>query len=210
MSDTTTIGRLPERGTDDLDVIHSILDQGLLCHAAYLTDERPVVIPTLYVRDGDRLLLHGSNTAGLVRACRQGSPLSVAVTHIDGLVVARSGFHSSANYRSVIVHGYGVLLTDQEHKRALDVVLDKLIPGRSNDIRGTNASELKQTSVIALSLDEISAKVRTGGPHDDPEDIDSEIWAGVVPMQTVYGDPIAADDVAPNLDPPDYLVNYRR
>ena len=210
MSDKTRIGRLPERGTDDLEVIHKILDHGLICHAAYLIGERPVVIPTLYVRDGDQLLLHGSNNAGLVRACRQGSPLSVAVTHIDGLVVARSGFHSSANYRSVVVHGHGVLLKDEDHEHALDIVLDKLIPGRSNDIRGANASELKQTAVIALSLDEMSAKLRTGGPHDDPEDIDPQIWAGVVPIATIYGHPIPADDVDANLDPPDYLTNYQR
>ncbi|MCZ6519827.1 MAG: pyridoxamine 5'-phosphate oxidase family protein, partial [Actinobacteria bacterium] len=116
MGEKTQIHRLPERGVTDHQQINEILDEGFVCHAAYIIEDRPVVIPTLYVRNGDLLLLHGSNSSGLVKAVRDGSPLSVGVTHIDGLVVARSGFHSSANYRSVVVHGQGRILTGEEHQ----------------------------------------------------------------------------------------------
>ncbi|HEY6635663.1 MAG TPA: pyridoxamine 5'-phosphate oxidase family protein, partial [Acidimicrobiia bacterium] len=142
MSDKTTIRRLPEREVTDLETIEAILDEGFVCHAAYVIDSRPVVLPVLYARDGDRLLLHGSNSMGLARAVRAGSPISVAVTHVDGLVVARSSFHSSANYRSVVVHGHGRLLEDEEKARALDLVVDRVIPGRRADIRESTSAEI--------------------------------------------------------------------
>jgi hypothetical protein len=210
MNDKTTIRRLPERAVEDRRVIDSILDEGFVCHVAYIVGGRPVVIPTLYARDGDRLLLHGSNSMGIARAVRRGSPLSVAVTHVDGLVVARSGFHSSANYRSVVVHGVGRILEGEDHAGALDKIIESVIPGRLADLRPSTRSEIDQTSVIELSLDEVSAKVRTGGPKDDPEDLDSEVWAGILPLHVVAGQPIASDDLTPNIAPPDYLVDYRR
>ena len=147
MSEKTRIRRLPERGVSDRDQINAILDEGFVCHAAYLTEGRPVIIPTLYARDDDRLLLHGSNVSGLVRAVRAGSPLSVAVTHVDGLVVARSGFHSSANYRSVVVHGRGRLLDGGEQSAALDVLVESLLPGRVEDLRAPSWA-----GVLPLSL----------------------------------------------------------
>jgi nitroimidazol reductase NimA-like FMN-containing flavoprotein (pyridoxamine 5'-phosphate oxidase superfamily) len=134
----------------------------------------------------------------------------VAVTHVDGLVVARSGFHSSANYRSVVVHGVGRILEGEDHAGALDKIIESVIPGRLADLRPSTRSEIDQTSVIELSLDEVSAKVRTGGPKDDPEDLDSEVWAGILPLHVVAGQPIASDDLTPNIAPPDYLVDYRR
>ena len=210
ISEKTRIGRLAERGVTDRNVIYDILDEGFLCHAAYVIDERPVVIPTLYARSAHTLLLHGSNSSGLVRAVRSESPLSVAVTHVDGLVVARSGFHSSANYRSVVIHGRGLLLEGEEHLKALDVIVDALIPGRVANSRAPTEAEYKQTSVIALSLDEMSAKVRSGGPHDDPEDLDSDTWAGVVPMRLVAGIPEPADNLAEGIVVPEYLQPYRR
>lgn len=209
-ADKTRIRRLPERSVDDRSEINSILDEAFVCHASYVVDERPVVIPTLYVRDGDRLLLHGSNTSGLARAARRGSPLCVAVTHLDGLVVARSGFHSSANYRSVVIHGVGRLLTGGEHSSSLDVIVEKLIPGRTDDIRSANESEKGQTSVIELTLGEVSAKVRTGGPNDDPADLESDAWAGVLPFALLPGEPIPADDLEPGIPIPEYLMAYRR
>ncbi len=210
MSDKTQIRRLPERGIDDRDQIDAILDEGFVCHAAYVTEGRPVVLPTLYARDNDRLLLHGSNSMGLARAVRNDSPLSVAVTHVDGLVVARSGFHSSANYRSVVAHGFGRLLTGEEHVAALDLIIDKLIPGRLDDLRDSTPAEIGQTAVVELMLDEVSAKVRTGGPHDDDSDLDLDVWAGVVPLSLIAGEPVSSNDLKPGIEPPDYLNPYRR
>lgn len=209
MSDKTTINRLPERGVEDRDQINAILDDGLICHVGYVIDQRPVVIPTLYVRDGDRLLIHGSNTAGMVKAVRQGSPLCVTVTHLDGIVVARSGFHSSANYRSVVIHGTGAILESEEKLTALDLIVDGLIPGRLADVRPSTEVEVKQTSVFELSLDEVSAKVRTGDPQDDPEDLDSDAWAGVVPLGVVAGEPEPSSDLRDGIPAPDYLRPYR-
>ena len=162
MSDKTRIRRLPERAVSDRATIDDILDEGLVCHAAYVTDGRPVVIPTLYVRDRDRILIHGSNSMGLSRAVRAGSPLSIAVTHFDGLVVARSAFNSSANYRSVVIHGRGHILEDEEKSAAFDLIVDRLIPGRLVDLRPSTATEMAQTTVFSVDLDEMSAKVRSG------------------------------------------------
>lgn len=210
MTDKTRIRRLPERGVEDRASIDAILDEGFVCHAAYVTGDRPVVIPTLYARDDDRLLLHGSNSMGLARAVRTRSPLSVAVTHVDGLVVARSSFHSSANYRSVVVHGQGRLLEGEEKRTALDKIIDRLIPGRLADLRPSTEAEIAQTAVIEMALDEVSAKVRTGGPNDDPEDLDSPIWAGVVPLSIEAGAPVPAETLADGIEIPDYLRPYRR
>lgn len=210
MSEKTRIRRLPERAIQGVEAIYTILDEGFVCHAAYVTEGRPVVIPTLYARDAHRLLLHGSNSMGLARAVRSGSPLSVAVTHVDGLVVARSAFNSSANYRSVVVHGMGLLLDGEEKAAALDIVIDKILPGRRADLRPSTETEIAQTSVIELSLDEVSAKVRSGGPGDDPEDMGLEVWAGVVPFRLEAGDPIPAEDLMDGLETPDYLRSFRR
>jgi uncharacterized protein len=209
-TDKTRIRRLPERAVSDRDTINAILDDGLVCHAAYLTDARPVVIPALYVRDNDRILIHGSNSMGLARAVRSGSPLSVAVTHIDGLVVARSAFNSSANYRSVVIHGTGRLLDKEEKKRAFDLIVENLIPGRLADLRPSTNSEVAQASVIELLLDEVSAKVRTGGPNDEPSDLEQDVWAGVIPMEMVTGEAIPAPDLRDGIELPDYLRDFRR
>lgn len=210
MTEKTRINRLAERGTDDIETIRTILDEGFVCHAAYVTESRPVVIPTLYARDGDRLLLHGSNSMGLARAVREGSPLSVAITHIDGLVVARSAFHSSANYRSVVIHGKGRLLDPEEKAAAFETIVETLIPGRLADLRKSTESEIKQTAIIELSLDEVSAKIRTGGPNDEPEDMGLDVWAGVVPFHLTPSNPVPSPDLSPGIDTPDYLEPYRR
>lgn len=209
MSNKTTINRFPERGVNDREQINAILDDGLICHIGYVIDRRPVVIPTLYVRDRDRLLIHGSNTAGMAKAVRQGSPLCVTVTHLDGIVVARSGFHSSANYRSVVIHGTGTILEGEERVAALDLIVDGLIPGRVADVRRSTNAEIKQTSVFELALNEVSAKVRTGGPQDDPEDLASNAWAGVVPLNVIAGEPEPSSDLRDGIPIPDYLRPYR-
>jgi uncharacterized protein len=210
MTDKTTLRRIPERAIDDQGQIYAILDEGFICHVAYVTDGRPVVIPTLYVRDGDRVILHGSPSSGIVRAVRRSSPLSIGVTHIDGIVVARSAFESSANYRSVVIHGRGEILKGREHVAALETVTDRLIPGRRDDIRPSHEVEVRQTATVAVPLNEVSTKVRTGPPEDDPADLGSSAWAGVIPMALAVGEP----EPAPNLDPgiplPDYLRAYSR
>lgn len=210
MSDKTRIRRLPERGSEEKQIIDAILDEGLVCHAGYVTDGRPVVIPVLYVRDGDRILLHGSNSMGLARAVRAGSPLCATVTLVDGLVLARSAFNSSANYRSVVVHGKGRLLEREEKQRVFEMIVERLLPGRLADLRATTESEAGQTSVIEISLDEASAKVRDGDVDDDPADLDQDVWAGVVPISTVFGEPIPSHDLRPGIEMPDYLRPFRR
>lgn len=208
--DKTRIRRLPERGISERSVIDEILDDGFVCHVGYVTDGRPVVLPTLYVRDGDRILLHGSNSMGLARAVRGGSPLSVAVTHVDGLVVARSAFNSSANYRSVVAHGSGRLLEADEKREAFDTIVERLIPGRLADLRQSTDSEIKQTAIIELSLDEVSAKVRSGDPGDDQADMALDVWAGVIPFTLTAGEAVPARDLRPGTETPDYLRPYRR
>jgi uncharacterized protein len=210
MSDKTRIRRLPELGISDRATIDAILDEGLVCHAAYVTEGRPVVIPTLYVRDGDRILIHGSNSMGLARAVRTGSPLSVAVTLLDGLVVARSAFNSSANYRSVVIHGEGRILEGEDKAAAFDLIVEKLIPGRLAELRPSTTTEMAQTTVIQIGLEEVSAKVSAGGPEDDAADLDDKVWAGVVPMSLAIGEAIPAPDLAPDIQLPDYLRPYRR
>ncbi|HEU4915331.1 MAG TPA: pyridoxamine 5'-phosphate oxidase family protein [Acidimicrobiia bacterium] len=206
----TRIRRLPEKAVDDRRVIYSILDEGYVCHVAYLRDDRPVVIPTLHVRDEETILLHGSTSSGIASAARRGSPLSVAVTLVDGLVVARSAFESSVNYRSVVVHGEGTVLEGADHRRALDLMVEGLIPGRLADIRQPTDLEIRKTAVVAVPIDLVSAKVSSGPPEDDPADLGTGVWAGVVPIATSYGEPIPAPDLEPDLDVPDYLSRYRR
>lgn len=206
----TRIRRLPEKAVDDRRVIYSILDEGYVCHVAYLRDDRPVVIPTLHVRDEETILLHGSTSSGIASAARRGSPLSVAVTLVDGLVVARSAFESSVNYRSVVVHGEGTVLEGADHRRALDLMVEGLIPGRLADIRQPTDLEIRKTAVVAVPIDLVSAKVSSGPPEDDPADLGTGVWAGVVPIATSYGEPIPAPDLEPHLDVPDYLSRYRR
>ena len=208
--DKTRIRRLPELAIDDRRQIDAILDEGFVCHVAYLVDDRPVVIPTLYARDADRVLLHGSHASGLMMAVKRGSKLSIAVTLVDGLVVARSGFESSANYRSVVIHGTGRLLEGDEHEAALDVVVEALIPGRLADIRRPTSQELRKTAIIEVGLTEVSAKVHASPPEDAESDLGTGVWAGVIPMALAIGAPQPAPDLEPGVEIPDYLSPYRR
>jgi nitroimidazol reductase NimA-like FMN-containing flavoprotein (pyridoxamine 5'-phosphate oxidase superfamily) len=209
-ADQTRIRRLPERAVSDLDTIYEILDEGFICHVAYLAEANPVVIPTLYARAGNTIILHGSTSAGITRAVRRGSPLSIAVTLIDGVVVGRSGFNSSANYRSVVIHGHGRILRGQEHIDALDRVVESLIPGRIKEVRRPTDAEIQQTSTIEVSLDKVSAKVRTGPPKDDESDMDADVWAGVIPLSLASGEPLPDPHLRNGINLPDYLDPYRR
>jgi len=211
-TERTQVERLPERGHYDRETIYAILDQSFLCHVGFVVDGQPYVIPTGYGRSGDVLYVHGSAASRMLRNLAGGIPVCVTVTLLDGLVVARSLFHSSMNYRSVVILGRARLVMDAEEKMcALRAVSEQIFPGRWEDARQPNEQELKATNVLAISLEEASAKVRTGPPKDEEEDYALPIWAGLVPLR------IAAS--APEADPalpaalagrvPEYLRAYR-
>jgi nitroimidazol reductase NimA-like FMN-containing flavoprotein (pyridoxamine 5'-phosphate oxidase superfamily) len=209
-TDRTVPTRSKERAAYDHELVHAILDEGYVCHLGFVRDGAPVVLPTLYGRVGERLYVHGSTGSRPLRMTGQadpGLPVCLTVTHVDGLVLARSAFHHSMNYRSVVVHGIAHQVTDPDEKReALDALVDQVVPGRSYDSRPANAKELAATAVIRLDLNEVSAKLRTGGPNDDAEDVALPHWTGVVPLIKGHGTPIPADDLAPGIELPDYLA----
>ena len=205
------VRRLPGRGSHDRAVIHAILDEGIVAHVGFVHDGAPFVIPMGYARDGERLLLHGSAASRLMRLLASGVEAAVTVTLLDALVLARSYFHHSMNYRSVVVLGRTAAVTDEaEKRRALDTLLDRLVPGRHGDARPTNASELKATLVAALPIVEATAKIRTGPPADDDDDLALPHWAGLVPVNTSFGPPEPAPDLEAGREPPGYVTGYAR
>ncbi|MEU9478531.1 pyridoxamine 5'-phosphate oxidase family protein [Streptomyces sp. NPDC048191] len=208
-TDRTVPTRSANRASYDKELVHAILDEGYVCHLGFVRDGAPVVLPTLYGRVGERLYVHGSTGSRPLRTAGEtdpGLPVCLTVTHVDGLVLARSAFHHSINYRSVVVHGVARQVTDPEERRtALDALVDHVVPGRAADSRPANKKELAATAVIRLDLDEVSAKVRTGGANDDPEDLALPFWAGVVPVRKGYGAPVPSADLAVDVELPDYL-----
>lgn len=207
----TRVKRIPDRGKYDGDTIYAILDEGLVCHVGFVAEGQPYVIPTLYARVGQRLYLHGSAASRMLRTLAGAVPVCVTVTLIDGLVLARSAFHHSMNYRSVVVLGHATRIESREEKRkALEAFAEHIVRGRWHDVRQPNDSELKQTTVLAVALEEASAKVRTGGPKDEPEDYDLPVWAGVLPLSLVPGAPIPDAQLRFTLNPPPYLTQYSR
>ncbi len=205
MSSRTRIRRLPDRGITERAALDEILDEALICHVAYQAEDGPRVIPTLHARMGDQLLLHGSPAAGFLRAARRGQQLSVAVTLLDGLVLARSALHHSANYRSAVVFGVARRLFGDEKWAALDAFVDKLTPGRRPTLRPMRADEVKQTEIVGLTLDEWSVKARFGPPGDDDADYALPIWAGVIPIHTEYGEPVPDPRQHPDATEPEHL-----
>lgn len=200
------VHRLAERGRYDRATIDRILDDALVAHLGFAVDGQPYVIPAIHARDGDEVYVHGSVASRLLRMLGRGAPACLTVTLVDGLVVARSAFHSSLNYRSVVLLGVPRAVRDPaEHRRALDAITDHVLPGRRADLREPHAHELRQTAVIAFRIDEASAKIRTGDPHDDDADLDLPIWAGVVPVTLVAGEPRPAADLRGDVAPPPYL-----
>lgn len=209
-TERTVPTRSRDRARYDRETVHSILDQAYLCHLGFVRDGAPVVLPTLFGRVGEALYIHGSTGSRPLLAAGKadpGLPVCLTVTHVDGLVLARSAFHHSLNYRSVVVHGTAYQVTDPEERRiALDALVDQVVPGRSADSRPANAKELAATAVIRLDLNEVSAKLRTGGPNDDPEDLSLPFWTGVVPVAPAYGTPVPAADLAAGIAVPDYVT----
>lgn len=209
-TDRTIPTRSRDRARYDRETVHSILDQAYVCHLGFVRDGAPVVLPTLFGRVGETLYVHGSTGSRPLLAAGKadpGLPVCLTVTHVDGLVLARSAFHHSINYRSVVVHGTAYEVTDPDECRmALDALVDHVVPGRSADSRPANNKELAATAVIRLDLNEVSAKIRTGGPNDDPEDLGLPFWSGVVPVAPAYGTPIPAADLTSGMTTPDYIA----
>ncbi len=208
-TEKTTLKRLPQRGSFERDTVNAILDAAFLCHIGFVVDGQPFVIPTSYARVNDELFIHGSAASRMLRNLSEGIPVCVTVTLVDGLVLARSAFHHSINYRSVVVFGTAQLVTDEQAKYdALKAFTEHIIPGRWPEIREPNAQELKGTTVLALPLQEASAKIRTGPPKDDDEDMTITVWAGVLPLTVTAGEP-QADPHLPAATPvPTHVTSY--
>lgn len=210
-TERTTLRRLPNRGNYDREVIISILDEALICHVGFVVDGAPVVIPTIHTRVADTLYFHGSVASRMLRSLRNGVPACVTVTLLDGLVLARSAFHHSMNYRSVVVFGTAREVTDEDEKlRALTALVEHVAAGRSTEARPPSVPEMKATLVLALPIDEASAKIRTGPPVDDEEDYGMKVWAGVLPLSLVPGAPIPDERLVAGVGVPEYVAHYRR
>ena len=209
-TERTRVRRHPERGAYDAETIHAILDAGFLCHVGFVDDGQPFVVPTLYCRVGDTLYLHGSPLSRMAQRL-QDSPLCVTVTHVDGVVVARSGFNSSINYRSVMILGAGQLVEDKEAKlAAMNALIDQVVPGRSAEARPPTRNELKATAIIAVCINEASAKLRSGPPGDPSKDRKLDIWAGVIPMTQQISAPVPSPDLPAGVPVPDSVIRMVR
>jgi nitroimidazol reductase NimA-like FMN-containing flavoprotein (pyridoxamine 5'-phosphate oxidase superfamily) len=201
---------VPQRGDYDRDTIDAILDETLVSHVGFVHDGEPVVIPTLHARLGDRLYLHGSAASRMLRTLERGVPVCATSTTIDGLVLARSAFHHSVNYRSAVVFGTATLVEpEQERLQALELFAEKLVPGRWSEVRAPSRQELKATKVLSLPLGEASAKVRSGPPIDDDEDYALPVWAGVLPMRTVVDPPQPDPRLDPAIEIPGHVAGWR-
>jgi uncharacterized protein len=210
-TDRTQLRRLPERARYDRDTVYRILDEGLICHLGFVADGQPYVLPTGYGRMGDTLVVHGSAASRMLGQAGQGVPVCVTVTLLDGLVLARSAFHHSMNYRSVVILGCARFLSSADEKlAALRVFTNHIVPGRWDDVRPPTPQELKATAVLALKLEEASAKVRSGPPLDDEQDYALPVWAGVVPLRLTAARPEADPRLLAPLEPPPYARAYRR
>lgn len=207
----TAVRRKADRGAYDRRTIEAILDEGFVCHLGVMSEHGPVVLPTAYARAGDRLYLHGARANAALRNASDGIDVCVTVTLLDGLVLARSAFHHSMNYRSVVVFGRAEEVTgDADKAAAMDALVEHVIPGRGGHTRAPTASELRSTLVLSLPLTEASAKVRTGPPVDDPEDMDLQLWAGVVPLALTAGPPQDDPELAPGVEAPPHARGWRR
>jgi hypothetical protein len=208
----TKLRRIPKRGSYDLETIYKILDEGFIAHVGFTgAGEQTFVIPTGYARRGDELLIHGSSASRMMRALSEEIEICVTVTLIDGLVLARSAFHHSMNYRSVVAFGAAKIIKDENEKiEALRLFTEHVVPGRWREVRLPTTDELKATTVLSLPLTEASAKIRTGHPVDDPEDYALDVWAGVIPLEIKAGEPLLDPLMSREIVRPDYITNYRR
>jgi uncharacterized protein len=209
-SDRARVRRMAARARYDRQAVEAVLDEGFVCHLGFSVDGTTWVLPTAYGRDGDTVYLHGAVGNHALATLRRGVQACVTVTLIDGLVLARSAFHHSINYRSVVLFGVAEPLHDPaEKRRALEVIVDHVVPGRTADARAIADSEARATAVLRLPIDEASAKVRTGGPVDDPEDLALDVWAGQIPMALAPRRPVA-EPGCEGIEPPAYVSSYRR
>ena len=207
-SERSTVRRIPERGAYDTDVIYQVLDEALVCHIAFSTDQGPVAVPTIHARVGNVLYLHGSHASRMMRTTVD-TDVCVAATIVDGIVAARSAFHHSLNYRSVVVFGRPrVVIDPQERMLAFEAITNHVLPGRWDEARPPNEKEDAATRLIALEITEASAKVRTGPPGDDEEDMGLGIWAGVIPLAVTPGTPEPAPDLEPGVELPPSVRSY--
>ena len=203
------LNRIPSRGYYDEETIFDILDAGFLCHVAFYMDGSPHLIPTAYGRKGKTVFLHGSAKSRMLCHLATGAPAAIAVTHIDGIVLARSSFHSSMNYRSAVLYGSGMEITEtQEKMEALEIVSESIMPGRWEEARKPTTNELTATTVVAFHIEEGSAKIRTGPPSDDTADELLDIWAGVLPVAPAYGDAIRDANLRDHIGFPKSLENF--
>jgi uncharacterized protein len=210
-TERTKVRRLPDRGKYDAESVYGILDEAFICHVGFVVEGQPYVIPTGFARVNDTLYIHGSAASRMLRTLADGVQVCVTVTLVDGIVMARSGFHSSMNYRSVVILGRATQVDGRDEKLvALAAFSEQVMPGRWKDLRETTDAELKGTLVLSLPLKEVSAKVRTGPPKDDEEDYALPLWAGVVPLKLTAGNPIDDPRLPKGIDPPGYARNYKR
>jgi hypothetical protein len=206
----TEFRRLPARGSHELETINAILDAGFLAHVGFCVDNQPYVIPTLYGRDGEKLYLHGSAASRMLGRLETGILGCIAVTLVDGLVLARSAFHHSMNYRSVVAFGTAHRIDEPALKtRALRIISEHLIAGRWNDVRSPSKKELKATAVLEFSIEEASAKIRTGPPLDDEEDYSLPVWAGILPVSLEARPPIPDSRLTDDIEVPQYVLRSR-
>jgi nitroimidazol reductase NimA-like FMN-containing flavoprotein (pyridoxamine 5'-phosphate oxidase superfamily) len=210
-TERTQVKRLPKRGKYDTETVYKILDEAFVCHVGFVAGGQPYVIPTNFGRVGDTLYLHGSAASRMLRTLGEGIPVCVTVTLVDGLVLARSAFHHSVNYRSVVILGTAKLVEDATEKmEALRLFTEHIMRGRWDEIRWPNEQEMKGTTVLSLPLEEVSAKVRVGGPVDDEEDYAMPVWAGVLPLAQTKGEPVPDARLKPGTPIPNYIANYSR
>ena len=210
-TERTKVKRLPARGHYDHETINAILDEGFICHVGFVVDDQPYVIPTGYARIDDQVYIHGSAASRMLRSLSKGIEVCVTVTLIDGLVLARSAFHHSINYRSVVILGKATLVEDPEEKdKVLQALTEHIVPGRWADVRWPTELELKATTVLRLPIEEASAKIRTGDPKDDEEDYAMDVWAGVLPLSLQTGEPVADHRLDSKIPVPKHVSEYRR
>jgi nitroimidazol reductase NimA-like FMN-containing flavoprotein (pyridoxamine 5'-phosphate oxidase superfamily) len=208
-TERTRVFRKPGRGTYDRELVHSILDEALVCHVGFVQDGQPYVTPTIHAREGETLYLHGANANRTLKALAGGVSCCVTVTLVDELVLARAALHHSLNYRSAMVLGTAREVTDSaEKERALRAVVEHIAPGRPEEVRGPDETDLRSTKVLSMGIEEASAKVRTGPPLDDDDDLDLPYWAGQLPLTRGTGDPVPAPDLTRDLPVPDHVTSW--
>lgn len=209
-TDLNRVRRIPERGHYDTATIYPIIDEALICHVGLIDDGQPIVIPTLHARDGDRILLHGAKASRLLKHVQSGGAVSIAITLLDGIVVARSVYNSSMNYRSVVLFGKGEPVSEKDKLAALERFTEHLIPGRWKDARQPNDYEMNATTIVAVPIDLASAKVRVGPPKDNEEDYDLPIWGGIIPVRQNFMTPQVDPKSKHDLSVPHYIAHYSR